>query len=93
MYDAVSGYFAVDGVDVNQYIFCEVVLGYSRLHIRQLGRRGKRPHKKPDTNTLCGIEAVRDLDLAITPFHLTHTTCVTCFKAYIDAVAKEQQDG
>jgi hypothetical protein len=76
-----------------EYSFCEIVLGYSRLHIRQLGRRGKRPHKKPDTQTLCGIEAVRDLDLKITPFYLNRTTCVTCAKAYIDATAKEARDG
>lgn len=77
---------------MDDYTFCEIVRGYSRLHIRRLTHRGRRPHLKPNTKTLCGITAVRDVALAITPFYLNRTACVTCAKAYIDAVAKEARD-
>lgn len=77
---------------MDEYTFCEIVRGYSRLHIRRLTYRGRRPHLKPNTKTLCGITAVRDVALGISGFYLDRSTCSDCVQAYRKAMEGTEND-
>lgn len=75
------------------YTYCETIRGSVRLHIRPLSARGRRPHKKPDTKTLCGASATRDFDIPIKDYYLTMLTCTECVQAYAKILQEESDNG
>ena len=79
---------------MNDYTFCETVLGFSRMHIRRLVHRVQgRFHIKHDAKTLCGLEPVRDLTLEINGYYLDRLTCTQCKQAYLAELEKADIDG
>ena len=67
----------------DDYSFCESVhaAGHSPWHLRKLTETGPKYGGGADTPALCGRTVAWDMDVTITPFHLTQI-CKACAAAY-----------
>jgi hypothetical protein len=66
-----------------QFAFCESIYAssISPWHIRELTYRGLKLSGGADTKSLCDREMSWDLDVEITPHHLTHC-CNKCAQKF-----------
>lgn len=73
------------------FAFCEPVYAtsISPWHIRELTSKGLKLGGGADTKALCGREVAWDLDVAITPHHLTHC-CQKCAQKFLLEAKKQK---
>jgi hypothetical protein len=67
-----------------QYSFCETATA-SRLHIRSVGKEGRKISGGVETLSLCGCKISRDLTVKVTAFTVGQA-CSKCRDIYEDVV-------
>ncbi len=74
----------------NEYSFCEFAFAnpYSKWHIRNLTKIGRKLGGGADTLSLCGKEVSWDLRIELNKHHLDNNCCKKCLEFYLHMMVK-----